>query len=84
MTVLSQDAREQWSDAGRLAQLAVARALFAVGWLLAKTLRLAATFIGAALFAVGWVAAAVAWPAACWCGRAVRLGCEQGARPAAL
>lgn len=81
MTVLSPEARQQWDDAARLALLAVARVLYAAGWLTAKTLRVVATAVAVALFAAGWLAAAVAWPALCWCGRAVRLGWDQGRKP---
>jgi hypothetical protein len=81
MTVLSPEVRQQWGDARRLVLLALARVLFAAGWLTAKSLRIVATGIAAVLFAAGWLAAAVLWPAACWCGRAVRLGWDQGRAP---
>jgi hypothetical protein len=58
-----------------------AGALFAAGWLLAKLLRVVGTAIAAALVGVGWLAARALWPALCWCGRAVRLGWEQGKKP---
>lgn len=83
MAVLSTSvsARVQWLEAGRLARTAIGWALFAVGWLLAKTLRSLATAVAAALFAVGWVASALLWPALCWCGRAVMLGWSEGRKP---
>jgi hypothetical protein len=83
MAVLSTnpDARLQWRDAGRLVAAVLARLLFAAGWLVAKTLRTLATVIGAVLFAAGWLASALAWPGLCWCGRAVRLGWQEGRKP---
>jgi hypothetical protein len=83
MAVLSTspDTREQWRELGRLARTALAWILFGIGWVLAKSLRGLATLIGGALFAAGWLAARVVWPGLCWCGRAVRLGWEQGRKP---
>jgi hypothetical protein len=83
VAVLSQtpEARGQWLEAGRLTKLGLTWLLFAVGWLLAKSLRLIGTSIAAALYAVGFVAARAVWPAICWSGRAVRLGWEQGRKP---
>jgi hypothetical protein len=83
MAVLSADprARLQWRDAARLFVAGLAWVLFAAGWVLAKTLRIAQTAIGAMLFAAGWLAGAVAWPALLWCGRAVALGWQEGRRP---
>lgn len=83
MAVLSTspDSRLQWRDAGRLIAAGLGWLLFAVGWLLAKSLRGFATAVAAVLFAAGWLASAVAWPALCWCGRAVRLGWEEGRKP---
>lgn len=83
MAVLSTspDARLQWRAAGRLIATALGWLLYAAGWLLAKTLRTIATGFGAALFGVGWFAAALAWPSLCWCGRAVRLGWQEGRKP---
>jgi hypothetical protein len=83
VAVLSQapDARAQWREASRLAKVGVAWVLFAVGWILAKSLRAVGTAIAAALFAVGYLAGRAVWPALQWCGRAVRLGWEQGRKP---
>lgn len=83
MAVLSTspNIRVHWREAGRLTAAGVGWALFAVGWLLAKTLRTLATGLAAALFAAGWLASAVAWTALCWCGRAVRLGWREGRKP---
>lgn len=83
MAVLSTnpDVRAQWRDAGRLVATGLGRLLFVCGWLTAKTLRSIATVIGALLFAAGWVASAVAWPGLCWCGRAARLGWQEGRKP---
>ena len=81
MTVLSPAARQQWGDAGRLAVTGLGWVLFALGWLVAKTLRLVATTLAAVLFGAGFLAASVGWPGLCWCGRAVRLGWEQGRKP---
>lgn len=83
MAVLSTNpsARVQWTEVGRRFASVLAWLLFAVGWLIAKTLRAIATALAAALFAVGWLASALAWPALCWCGRAVRLGWAEGRKP---
>jgi len=83
MSVLSTspDSRAHWQDAGRLVAAGLAWLLYAAGWLVAKTLRTVATILGAVLFGVGWLAAAVAWPSLCWCGRAVRLGWQEGRKP---
>jgi hypothetical protein len=83
MAILSHvpDARGQWSEAGRLMRAGFAWTLFAIGWLLAKSLRLVATAIAAVLFAAGYLAGRVVWPSLVWCGRAVRLGWEQGRKP---
>lgn len=83
MAVLSQtpDTRAQRAEVGRLIKLALAWALFAVGWLIAKTLRGVATAIAAVLFTVGYLTGRIVWPALCWSGRAVRLGWEQGRKP---
>jgi hypothetical protein len=83
MAVLSTspDAREQWRDAGRLFAAGLGWVLYAIGWLLAKTLRTVATVIAATLFGIGWLASAAAWPGLCWCGRAVRLGWQEGRKP---
>jgi hypothetical protein len=83
MAVLStnQAANASWADVGRRVTAALAWLLFAVGWTVAKTLRMTVTAIAAVLFAVGWLSSAAAWPALCWCGRAVRLGWEQGRAP---
>jgi hypothetical protein len=83
MAVLSTSpgARLQWREAGRLIAAGLGWLLYAVGWLVAKTLRSAATVVGAVLYAVGWFAAALAWPGLCWCGRAVRLGWQEGRKP---
>ena len=83
MAVLSHapDARAQWRDASRLTKAGVAWVLFAVGWILAKSLRGIGTAVAALLFAAGYLAGRVMWPALCWCGRAVRLGWEQGRKP---
>jgi hypothetical protein len=83
VTVLTPEVRQQWADARDVALLVVARVLYALGWLTAKTLRVVATGIAAVLFGAGYLAASVAWPAMCWCGRAVSLGWEQGRKPAA-
>lgn len=83
MAVLSTNpsARVQWSEVGRRIASVLAWLLFAVGWLIAKALRVLATGIGAVMFGCGWLAAAVAWPGLCWCGRAVALGWQEGRRP---
>lgn len=83
MAVLSTspDARLQWREAGRLIASGLGWLLYAVGWLVAKTLRTLATTLGATLFGVGWFAAALVWPGLCWCGRAVRLGWQEGRKP---
>ena len=83
MAVLSTspDSRLPWRDAGRLILTGLARLLYAAGWLVAKTLRTIATVIAAILFGVGWLASALAWPSLCWCGRAVRLGWQEGRKP---
>jgi hypothetical protein len=83
VAVLSQtpDTRAQWRETSRLAKSGIAWALFAVGWILAKSLRAVGTVIAAVLFAIGYLAARAVWPALCWCGRAVRLGWEQGRKP---
>lgn len=83
MAVLSagEVSRAQWRDAGRLVRSAIGWALFVVGWVLAKALRAVGTGLASALFAAGWLASAVAWPALCWCGRAVRLGWQEGRKP---
>lgn len=83
MAVLSTNpgARLQWREAGRIIAAGLGRVLYAAGWLVAKTLRSVATVIAALLFGAGWLASAMAWPALCWCGRAVRLGWEEGRKP---
>jgi hypothetical protein len=83
MAVLSTspDSRPNWRDAGRLTQAGLGWLLYAAGWLVAKTLRTIATVIATVLFAAGWLASALAWPALCWCGRAVRLGWQEGRKP---
>jgi hypothetical protein len=81
MAVLSASPRLGWRDPGRLILTALARLLYSAGWLVAKALRTIATALGALLFAAGWLAAAVAWPSLCWCGRAVRLGWQEGRKP---
>jgi hypothetical protein len=83
MAVLSTspDSRLQWREAGRLIAAGLGWLLYAVGWLLAKTLRIIATVIAAILFSVGYLASAAAWPGLCWCGRAVRLGWQEGRKP---
>lgn len=83
MAVLSTSpgSRLQWHEAGRLIAAGLGWLLFVVGWLLAKTLRTTATGIAAVLFALGWLASAAAWPGLCWCGRAVRLGWQEGRKP---
>lgn len=83
MAVLSQapEVRGQWAEVGRLVKLSLAWALFAVGWLLAKSLRAVGTAIAAVLFAAGYLGARIVWPALRWSGRAVRLGWEQGRKP---
>lgn len=83
MAVLSAEsrARLQWRDAGRLFAAGLAWLLFAVGWVVAKTLRAAQTALAAVLFAVGWTAGAVVWPALLWCGHAVMLGWQEGRKP---
>jgi hypothetical protein len=83
MAVLSTgpDSRAQWQDAGRLVLAGLGRLLYAAGWLIAKTLRTVGTILAAALFGVGWFASALAWPSLCWCGRAVRLGWQEGRKP---
>jgi hypothetical protein len=77
----SPDPRLPWRDAGRLIRTALSRLLFVVGWLVAKTLRMVATAIAATLLVVGWCAAK-AWTVLWWCGRAVRLGWQEGRKPA--
>lgn len=74
-------ARVSWREVGHRVVTALGWVLFAGGWLTAKALRGAATAVGATLYAAGWLASAVAWPAACWCGRAVRLGWSDGLKP---
>lgn len=83
MVVLSanRSAREQWAEAGRRVATALAWLLFAAGWLVAKALRLIATGVGAILFGAGWLAASAVWPALCWCGRAAKLGWQEGRKP---
>lgn len=83
MAVLSvnRSPRSPWRDAGRLVVAGLARLLYAGGWLVAKTLRTAATILAAVLFGAGWFASALAWPSLCWCGRAVRLGWQEGRKP---
>lgn len=83
MTTLQRplDARAQWREAGRLAKVGLAWVLFAIGWTVAKSLRGVGTLLAWVLFAIGYVAGRVAWPALLWCGRAVRLGWEQGRKP---
>lgn len=83
MAVLSvnRSARTQWAEVGRRTASALAWLLYAAGWLVAKALRAVATVIAAVLFGAGWLASAAAWPALCWCGRAVRLGWQEGRKP---
>ena len=81
MVTTTPDIRAQWREVGRLAQSGAAWLLFGAGWLLAKLLRLVGTALAAVLVGAGWLAARVGWPALCWCGRAVRLGWEQGKQP---
>lgn len=73
----------QFRDAGGYLATAIRLVLFAIGWLLAKACRLIATAVGALLFGAGWLGGRVAWPALRWAGAAVRIGWQQGAKPAA-
>ena len=75
------DARAQWREAGRLAMAGLAWILFAIAWVVAKSLRGVGTLLAWLLFALGYVGGRVVWPALLWCGRAVRLGWEQGCKP---
>lgn len=75
------DVRAQWRDAGRQTLTGLAWILWAAGWLVAKTVRLIIGAVAAVIFALGWVAGRVVWPAACWAGRAVRLGWDEGRKP---
>lgn len=83
MTTLQRplDVRAQWREAGRLAKAGLAWALFAIGWMVAKALRGVGTLLAWLLFAVGYVGGRMVWPGLLWCGRAVRLGWEQGRKP---
>jgi hypothetical protein len=74
-------ARREWRDAGRLLRLGLSWTLYAFGWLVAKSLRAVGTTAAWLLFGVGWVAGRVLWPAACWAGRAVALGWDEGRKP---
>lgn len=75
------DLREQWREVGRLVVTGLAWALYAAGWLLARGLRAIGTAIAAVFVGAGWLAGRVLWPALCWCGRAARVGWNDGRRP---
>lgn len=82
MTVLSTSRPGAvWAEVGRRLTTGIGWLLFAVGWLTMKALRALATGAAAVLFAAGWVAGSVLWPATSWCGRAVRLGWQEGRKP---
>ncbi len=85
MTVLPIVTRErvaaEFREAGRYAAALLRLALFSLGWLVARSLRLVATGIAAVLFAAGWTAGRVIWPGLVWSARAVKLGWQQGAKP---
>lgn len=72
----------QFREAGKLIATALAYVLFGIGWTLVKTCRAIATAIGAMLFTVGWFGGRVIWPALRWSADAVKLGWQQGAKPA--
>lgn len=74
-------AAAQYRDVGRQMAGMLRLLLFAVGWLLAKSLRLTGTLLGGLLFGIGWTARRAVWPALLWAAAAVKLGWEQGAGP---
>ncbi|WP_173038986.1 hypothetical protein [Phytohabitans flavus] len=75
------DVRAQWREVGRLLVSALAWALYAVGWLVAKSLRGAGAVLGWLLFAAGYAGARALRPALIWCRVAVRLGWHAGLKP---
>lgn len=86
MTVLPIVTRErvaaEFREAGRYTTALLRLLLFSLGWLVARSLRLVATGIAAVLYGVGWTGARLVWPALVFAATAVRLGWQQGAKPA--
>lgn len=70
------DVRHVWRQV--LEQLA--RLLYGLGWLVAKTVWLVLVTLGATLFAAGWLARKTV-PALRWCGSAVALGWDAARAP---
>jgi hypothetical protein len=79
--LLDQDVAQQRARAaGQRLAGAIAAGLWGAGWALAKFVHLLLFVIGGVLYSVGWIASRALWPAACWCGRAVRLGWQDARR----
>ncbi len=86
MTVLPIVTRErvaaEFREAGRYIVALLRLVLFSAAWFVARSLRLVAMCIAGVLYGVGWAGARLIWPALCWSGTAVKLGWQQGMKPA--
>lgn len=73
-------ARADARRAGRQALTVLGGVLYRLGWVACKGCMLLLLMLGGLLFGAGWVARRLIWPALCWCGKAVRLGWQEGHR----
>jgi hypothetical protein len=56
----------------------VGAGLYWAGWALSKLVMALLLVLGGVLFGAGWLARRAVWPSLVWCGKAVRLGWQEG------
>ncbi len=71
-------ARRRAADSARQLLTLVGAGLYWAGWALSKLVMVLLLVLGAALFGAGWLARRALWPSLVWCGKAVRLGWQEG------
>ncbi len=71
-------ARRRAGDSARQLLTLVGAGLYWIGWALCKLAMGVLLVLGGVLFGAGWLARRALWPSLVWCGKAVRLGWQEG------
>jgi hypothetical protein len=71
-------ARRRAAVSARQLLALVGAGLYWTGWVLCKLAMAALLLLGGVLFGAGWLARRALWPSLVWCGKAVRLGWQEG------
>jgi hypothetical protein len=74
-------ARRRAAVSARQLLTLVGAGLYWTGWALSKLAMALLLVLGGVLFGAGWLARRAAWPSLVWCGKAVRLGWQEGRAP---